>query len=74
MVEEQLSGEEIDSESMGSTKGELFDGCYLSPKDFTWKEPTKKPCPLNISKVLEGTRSENMTKDDRKDCWHHRIF
>jgi hypothetical protein len=35
MVKEQPSREEIDSESMGSTKGELFDGCYLSPKDFT---------------------------------------
>ncbi len=32
MVEEQSSGEEIDNESMGLTKGELFDGCYLSPR------------------------------------------
>ncbi len=64
MVKEQLFGEEIDNESMGSTKGELFDMCYLSPKDFTWKEPAKELRPLNISKALEGTRSESMTEDD----------
>jgi hypothetical protein len=64
MVEEQLSGEEIDDESMGSTEGKLFDGCYLSLEDFVWKEPTKEPCPLNISKALEGAKSKRQAKDD----------
>jgi hypothetical protein len=67
IVEEQLSGELIDDESMGLTKGELFDGCYLSPKDFAWKEPTKEPCPLNISKALEGAKSDRRAKDDITD-------
>jgi hypothetical protein len=67
MVEEQLSGKEIDNESMGSTKGELFHGCYLSPEDFTWKEPTNEPCPLNISKALEGAKSNRRAEDDIAD-------
>ncbi len=67
MVEEQLSGEEIDNESMGLTKGELFDGCYLSPKDFAWNEPTKEPHPPNISMALEGAKSDRRAEDDIPD-------
>ncbi len=67
MVEEQLSGEEIEDESMGSTEGELFDRCYLSPKEFAWKEPTKVPCPFNIFMALESSKSNRKAKNDIVD-------
>ena len=63
-MEELSSGEEIDNESMGLTEGELFDRCYLSLEDVAWKEPAKEPCPLNISKALEGAKSDRRAKDD----------
>jgi hypothetical protein len=68
LVEEQSCREEIEDKSMGLTKGELFSKFYLSPKDFTWKEPTNEPCPLNIcSKALEGAKSNRRAEDDIAD-------
>jgi hypothetical protein len=34
------------------------------PKDFVWKEPNKEPCPLNISKALEGAKSKSKAEDN----------
>jgi hypothetical protein len=64
MVEELSSGEGLDNESVASTKGELFDGCYFSPKKFEWTAPLKDACPFVLAKAGEGVDSK--IKDDIK--------
>jgi hypothetical protein len=54
MVKERSSsGEELDDES-GSTKGDLFDGCYLSPEEFAWKTQIKEAHPFDFAALREG--------------------
>jgi hypothetical protein len=57
MVKEQSSREELDDES-GSTKGELFDGCYFSPKDLAWKAQIKEACPFDFAAAREGGKTK----------------
>jgi hypothetical protein len=62
--EHSLSGEELDDES-GSTEGELFDGCYLSPKEFAWKTQIKEVRPFDFAASREGgmTKIENNVEE-----------
>ena len=51
MVKELSSGEELDGESVESTEGELFGGCYFSPKEFERTAPLKDVRPFVLAKA-----------------------
>jgi hypothetical protein len=59
-VMEQSSGEEGHDESIGSTEGELFGGCYFSPENFGWKKAPKAPVPLKLTR-WEGEEPKGNT-------------
>ena len=65
MVEELLSGEELDKESMESTEEELFDGCYFSPKEFEWTAALKDARPFVLAKAGEEVNTK--LEDDIKE-------